>query len=228
MKHGEARVGRRIQGVLFDLDGTLVDTAPDLLAALAVLCDQQGRATPSLQTLRQCVSKGAAGMIAMAFDKPATEAMIETFLSHYHRHCWRHSVVFPGMMDLVKSLHVAAVPMAVVTNKVTALAEPVLAKSGLLPYFSSVIAGDTTPHPKPAPDPVLAACEALAIEPNQTILVGDDQRDVTAAHASGGTAAIAAWGYLPSDGSAQQWGAEYWLDSPAELMDLISAKAGDA
>lgn len=224
MKQSGVRSEPRIEGVLFDLDGTLVDTAPDLLAALAVLCEQQGRSTPSLQSLRQSVSQGAAGMIAMAFDRPATEAMIETFLSHYNRHCWRHSTVFPGVMDLVQCLHTAAVPMAVVTNKVTALAEPVLAQSGLLPYFSRIIAGDTTPHPKPAPDPVLAACEALALEPAQTVLVGDDQRDVVAARAAGSAAAIAAWGYLPSDHSARQWGARHWLEGPSDLLSLM---AGD-
>lgn len=226
MKQDVPHSGQRIEGVLFDLDGTLVDSAPDLLAALAALCDQQGRPLPSLARLRQTVSQGAAGMIQMALNQQATPAMVEAFLSYYRSHCWSHSIIFPGVMELVKGLHAAAVPMAVVTNKMTALAEPVLAQSGLLPYFSSIVAGDTARHPKPAADPVLFACEALGLEPAQTVLVGDDQRDVGAARASGSASAIAAWGYVPHDGSAQHWGAEYWLEEPADLLTLMAAKMG--
>jgi phosphoglycolate phosphatase len=211
-----------VQALLFDLDGTLADTAPDLLAALVWLCERHGQLPPPIERLRGLVSQGAAGMIAAAFQGAETDVMRDEFVERYRAQLWQHSTLFLGVRETLDQLKDRGVPMAVVTNKVEALAMPVLDQSGLLPYFSCVVAGDTAARPKPAADPVLAACESLAVQPSRVMLIGDDERDVAAAHAAGASAAIAGWGYLPSELEARQWGAQHWLDQPAQLLTLLA------
>jgi phosphoglycolate phosphatase len=210
------------QGLLFDLDGTLADTAPDLLAALVWLCERYKQSPPPIEQLRGLVSQGAAGMIAAAFQGAETDDMRDEFVERYRAQLWQHSMVFPGVRETLDQLRALGMPMAVVTNKVEALALPVLEQSGLLAYFSCVIAGDTAARPKPAADPVLAACESLGVPSSRAILVGDDARDVAAAHAAGAQAAIAGWGYLPSEPEARQWGARHWFDQPTQLLTLLA------
>lgn len=210
-----------VHAVLFDLDGTLVDSAPDLLGSLSWVCAQQGQPPPDLQALRSRVSHGALGLLSAVFDERQAEALRGQFIAHYQAHLWQRSTLFAGILPVLDRLRSQGLPLAVVTNKMEALARPVLEASGLSAYFTTVVAGDTATRPKPAPDPVHLACERLGVRAQQVVLVGDDARDVQAAQAAGAVAAVAAWGYLPSRDTALAWRAEWWLEQPAQLLQRL-------
>ncbi len=217
--------GLSFKAVLFDLDGTLVDTAPDLIGTLMALRERSG--LPALESgqFRHHASRGAAGLLEAGFaDQPAADlaALRTDFLAHYQSNLWVRSQAFECMEEVMAALSGAGLKLAVVTNKPGFLTAPLLDSAGWTDRFACVIAGDTVAHAKPHPEPVMEACRRLALEPARCLFIGDDRRDVEAGRAAGVVTAVAGWGYLPPDEDSGEWGADWHFAEPADLLGLIA------
>jgi len=211
--------------VLFDLDGTLADTAPDLAGALNALRLQRGLAPLPVEALRPYASAGARGLLGAGLDLRPEHADYEAhriaFLDLYEQRLDRDSRLFDGIDALLAALEQRGVPWGVVTNKSQRFTPRVVAGLGLAARAGVVVSGDTTPHAKPHPAPLLHACEQLGVPPATAIYVGDDLRDVQAARAAGMPAIAAAYGYLGEAGEVTGWGADAVIHEPTALLDLI-------
>ncbi|MBI5333261.1 MAG: phosphoglycolate phosphatase [Burkholderiales bacterium] len=211
--------------VLFDLDGTLADTAPDLAGALNALRLQRGLAPLPVEALRPYASAGARGLLGAGLDLRPDHADYEAhrvaFLDLYEQMLDRDSRLFDGIEPLLSALEDRGIPWGVVTNKSQRFTPRVVAGLGLDRRASVVVSGDTTPHAKPHPAPLLHACAQIGVEPAAAIYVGDDLRDVQAARAAGMPAVAAAYGYLGEAGEVASWGADAVIQQPAALLDLI-------
>lgn len=214
-----------VRAVLFDLDGTLADTAPDLGGALNRMRERRGLAPIPTERLRPVASAGARGMLAVGFDvTPESsdyEALREEFLTEYEHGLDRESRLFDGMLDCLAVLAERGLRVGIVTNKVMRFTRPVVAALGLAERVGTVIAGDTTPHPKPHPAPLLEACAQLGVAPSEAVYVGDDLRDIEAARAAGMPAIAAAYGYLGQNPDLASWRADAVIDAPGELPGLL-------
>ncbi|HKL54002.1 MAG TPA: HAD-IA family hydrolase [Wenzhouxiangellaceae bacterium] len=213
--------------VLFDLDGTLADTAPDLIAALERLRLELG--LPRIETgpLRQRVGRGAVAILEGGLPELGQadrETFRARFLDDYQAHCWEASQPFDGMPDFLDDLESLGVPWGVVTNKIERLARPLLEQAGWANRMGCLVAGDTVAHAKPAPDPVLAACRALGADPRRVIFIGDDERDVTAGRAAGTQTIAALWGYIAEPEQVEAWGADAIAQTPGVLADLLDLR----
>lgn len=211
--------------VLFDLDGTLLDTAPDMAWALNQVRHEQGLPALSEARIRPHVSKGGSGLIRLAFglerDDPRAEPLRQRFIAIYAEHLSERTRLFPGMDEVLVRLEAKHLPWGIVTNKPGWLTRPLLAQLALEPRAACVIAGDTTAHAKPHPEPVLAACRALDLAPAQCLFIGDDARDIAAGRAAGTRNLVALFGYLGEGEDPQQWQADGYLEHPAELLDWL-------
>lgn len=219
MTVGAIRAG--IRAVLFDLDGTLIDSAPDLAGAANRLRQRHGLAPLPYETLRPMVGSGARGMVGAAFGVvPGDErfnGLRDAFLAEYEANLLRETRLFDGVQSLLAALEAAGVPWGIMTNKVSLYALPIVDGLGLARRASVVVCGDTTPHAKPHPEPLLACARALAIEPAQCVYIGDDLRDMQAGKAAGMTVAAATWGYLGVAEPVDEWDADVVLDSPSDV-----------
>ncbi|MBT0961931.1 phosphoglycolate phosphatase [Denitromonas iodatirespirans] len=217
------------EAVLFDLDGTFADTAPDLGAALNTLLQEDGRTPVPLEVLRPHTSAGTRGMLRVGYgltpDAAPYAALAQRFLAHYSTTLCRQTRLFPGIHTLVCALEARGKRWGIVTNKPKRFTEPLLNALPLGPRAACVVSGDSTPRPKPAPDSLLFACEQLNIAPASTLYVGDDLRDIEAGRAAGMPTAAAAWGYLGLDHPIDSWGADWIVDSPEALLDLCNLES---
>lgn len=216
---------RTIRAVLFDLDGTLVDSAPDLLSALAWLRRIHELPPLDYAGLRHHASRGALGIIEAGFaDRPDLdrEQLRARFLKRYGERFWVDSRAFAGVEDMLQQLHASGMALAVVTNKVARLAGPLVAAAGWDKALACVIGGDTAASPKPHPAPVLEACRRLGVHPGDALMVGDDPRDIQAGRRAGCLTAAATWGYVAPGQDPATWGADGLLQKPQEIHDLIS------
>ena len=209
-----------IDAVLFDLDGTLADTAPDMARTVNLMRTNRGLAPVAADIVRPHVSQGARGMIMSAFgigtDHPDFVAMRAEFLDLYADNLCIDTRLFPGMGELLARLEGEAIGWGVVTNKFERFAKPLIAALGLGARAAIVVGGDTCARSKPFPDPLLFAASAMRVAPSRTLYVGDDERDVQAARAAGMPVVVAGYGYL--GGTAPDlWNADAILDSPAHL-----------
>lgn len=182
---------RAYAGYFFDLDGTLIDTAPDLMAALNFSLEQAGFRHVDEQLTRHWVGHGARVLIEQALqhmDQTANEQAIEsalnTFLEYYKAHIAEHSTIYPTVITTLRALRARGAKLAVVTNKRTDLTEPLLAETGMTQWFDLVVCGDTTPVPKPAAEPVIYGLTQLGLNSKEVLFVGDSQTDVLAARAA--------------------------------------------
>lgn len=213
------------KAVLFDLDGTLLDTAPDLGAALNQVLREEGRAEVSNDIYRSYASHGANGLLTLGFgeqDYAADQARLRSaFLAAYSAAIHHHSVLFPGIEEMLSELQQQGYLCAIVTNKPTQLTQQ------LLPYFAPlnaldvVVCGDTLSVAKPHPQPLLYAAEQLAVEANQCWYVGDAERDILAGRAAGMTTVLAEYGYITPDEVPAQWPADHRIAEPAALTALL-------
>ncbi|NML29451.1 phosphoglycolate phosphatase [Paraburkholderia antibiotica] len=213
------------QAVLFDLDGTLADTAPDLAAAVNKMRHDRGLDMVPLEKLRPLASAGARGLIGGAFgigpDHHEFASMREEFLANYEADLCIETTLFPGIAEVLDDLDARGVRWGIVTNKVTQLTEPLVAQLGLEERAGCVVSGDTTPHSKPHPAPLLHAARELNVAPERVVYVGDDLRDVQAGFAAGMKTIAAAYGYCGNDIPPTQWHAQHVVQSPVELQTLL-------
>ncbi len=210
-----------IRAVLFDLDGTLADTAPDLVAAVARLRLRLGLAEMDLSHLPPLAGRGAAALMQAGIpelDERERAAWQTTYLDDYRAHCWEASRAFDGVEDLLDRLGAMGLKLGVVTNKIERLARPVIEQAGWSDRIGCVVGGDTAKRSKPAPDPVLEACHLLGVAAGDTVMVGDDERDVQAGRAAGCRTVAAAWGYLGQDADPRLWRADLLVERPIELL----------
>jgi N-acetyl-D-muramate 6-phosphate phosphatase len=219
------RSGRTIRAVLFDLDGTLIDSAPDLAGAGNDMRVARGLEPHPLEHFRPMVGSGARGMIGRAFDVgPDHEtfpALRDEFLQRYEGRMTQDSHVFPEVVPMLAALSAGGMPWGIVTNKATRFSDPIVRAMGLLPPAVTLVCGDTTPHSKPHPEPLFEAARRMGVSPAVCIYVGDDLRDVQAGRAAGMRTAAVRWGYLGSGEPVEAWGADYLLEEPADLLKLL-------
>lgn len=217
--------GRAIRTVLFDLDGTLIDSAPDLAGAVNSLRERKGLAPVPYARLRPMVGTGARGMIGAAFGlQPGDEgfdALRDEFLALYERNLLQHTRVFEQMVPVLDALDAAGLRWGIVTNKAERFTLPVVQGLGLDVRAGAVVCGDTTPHAKPHPAPLLEAARRIGADPSACVYVGDDLRDVQAGRAAGMATLAAAWGYLGQGDAIGSWGADGLIDLPGELLKWL-------
>ncbi len=213
------------KGVFFDLDGTLADTAPDLVAAANLLRITRGLAPLPYEVLRPTASAGARGLIQGAFgydnQHPQFEELRDEFLTNYEKNICVHSKLFEGMDDLLQELEKEQILWGIVTNKVERFTHPLLKLMSLHERSAAIVGGDTTPHSKPHPAPILKAAEICNINPAQCLYVGDDLRDIEAGRAAGMKTVAAAYGYCGCDEPVNAWGADYIIEHPSELRSIV-------
>ncbi len=216
-----------VQACLFDLDGTLADTAPDLAAALNHVRAQHGLEALPLEVLRPMASHGARGLLAVgmqvAVDDPRYPALKDAFLARYLAMIRVQTILFDGVNALIEHLHRAAIPWGIVTNKLSTYTNPLVAQLPWPHPPGCVVSGDTAAYPKPAPDPLLYAASQLQVAPEHCVYVGDDLRDIQSARAAGMRAIAAAYGYCGHT-EPRNWGADAIITHPLDLLslDLIS------
>jgi len=214
-----------VKAVLFDLDGTLIDSAPDLGAAADKMRTDRGLPSLPYELYRPMAGAGARGMLGVAFgmkpDHPEFPAMREEFFSNYERCMTERTYVFEGVAQLIASLVQHDVAWGVVTNKSMRFAAPLTKGMPLFASARTVVGGDSTPHPKPHPAPLLEAARQVGVKPIECIYVGDDVRDVQAGRAAGMPTVAATYGYMGSTDVAE-WGADTRIDTPLALLGLLN------
>ena len=218
---------------LFDLDGTLLDSAPDMLAVVNHMRAEHGREPMPLSQLRPVVSKGARAMIGAAFPDidPATrEGWVPQFLAQYERELGRHGEPFPGVEAMLAALEADGCTWGIVTNKPEYLARLLMPLLGWQTRCAVLIGGDTLAARKPDPLPLLHAARELGFEPGQAVYVGDDERDIVAARAAGMPSVVALWGYRLDEDTPESWQGDVMVDDPHALCDAAAwpAKATTA
>ena len=211
--------------VLFDLDGTLIDSAPDLAGAANEMRAARGLPMLPFEHFRPMVGTGARGMLGrclgVAPGDPDFEALRDEFLARYEARMTRETRVFEAMQPVLDALQARAVPWGIVTNKAARFSEPLVAALGLHLQAATLVSGDTTPHAKPHPAPLLEAARRMDTIAADCIYVGDDLRDIEAGRAAGMATVAAAWGYLGEGEHIEAWGADHIIQSPAELLTLL-------
>lgn len=222
----------RVQAVLFDLDGTLLDTAPDMAYALNLLRAEQGRAPLPYEDIRPRVSDGSAGLIRLAFGLEPQAAEFEPlrrrFLDLYQAHLVRATRLFPGMEAVLRRLEETRIAWGVVTNKPAWLTDPLMRALGLWERAACVVSGDTTANRKPHPEPLEHACRLAATRPADCLYVGDARRDIEAGHRAAMHTLIAMFGYVGADTAPESWGADGMVGQPQELLEWIAWERADA
>ena len=212
-------------GVFFDLDGTLADTAPDLVAATNQLLSARNLPLKPYEQLRPCASAGARGLIGGAFGidtkHPDFIPLRDEFFANYEKALFVHSKLFEGMEHLLNQLESAQLPWGIVTNKSERFTNPLIELMGLSQRSISTVSGDTTPHSKPHPEPILHAARIANLDPNKSLYVGDDIRDIIAGKAAGMKTVAAAYGYCGCKEPPEAWGADFIIQTPQELLQII-------
>jgi 2-phosphoglycolate phosphatase len=215
-----------IKAVLFDLDGTLLDSAPDLIASLNHLREGLGLTALPADDLRHFVSRGAVGLIKAGMppcDDETLNLWREKFLSHYQENSFVQSRPFDSVELMLKGLQDRGIPWGVVTNKLEFLSTPLLEKLGWQSSASAVVCGDTVSSSRPDPEPVLAACKIIGTEPENTLMVGDDLRDVQAGKRAGCQTAFALYGYSDKESRSEITDSTTLIQTPQEVLDILDA-----
>ena len=216
------------EGVFFDLDGTLADTAPDLVTAANRLLIAKNKLPMPYETLRPMASAGARGLIQKSFgidkEHPDFISLRDEFLNYYEEALLVHSKLYEGMEELLQKLEDEKLPWGIVTNKQKRFTVPLTEQMGLMQRAHCVVSGDTTPFSKPHPEPILHAARLTKVNPQKALYVGDDIRDIVSGKAAGMKTAAALYGYCGCNEPPSTWGANYQIQHPRELQQIIFAK----
>jgi N-acetyl-D-muramate 6-phosphate phosphatase len=216
---------RAVKAILFDLDGTLIDSAPDLAGTANDM--RRARGLPDLPygAFRPMVGSGARGMIGAGFgvgpEQNEFAALRDEFLNRYELRMTQLTCVFSDVLPLLAALDGAAIPWGIVTNKATRFALPLVEALNLHHRAAVLVAGDTTPHSKPHPEPLFEAARRIKVDPSECAYVGDDLRDIQAGHAAGMTTVAVRWGYLGFGEPIEAWGAHHIAASPADIPAFV-------
>jgi phosphoglycolate phosphatase len=215
-----------IGAVLFDLDGTLIDSAPDLAGAGNDMRAARGLPVLPLDHFRPMVGSGARGMVDRALGVQPHDASFaelrDEFLERYEGRMTQDTQVFPGLLPVLAALQFRAMPWGIVTNKASRFSVPLVRALSALADAATLVCGDTTPHAKPHPAPLLEAARRMGVTPGRCIYVGDDLRDVQAGAAAGMPTVAVRWGYLGAGEPIECWGADHVVDSPDGLLKLLA------
>ncbi|HEY9201154.1 MAG TPA: HAD-IA family hydrolase [Gammaproteobacteria bacterium] len=216
---------QQIKTVLFDLDGTLIDTAPDMAHALNLLLEEEQCDTLPYEAIRPVVSNGSAALVELGFagvSDPAELARLkQRYLDIYQANLCVHSTLFPGMAELIDQLELHRRNWGVVTNKPGWLTDPLMRQLDLYTRAACVISGDTTANRKPHPEPMYLACKQAGSTGSQCLYIGDAQRDIQAGRNAGMQTMIACYGYIGDWENIDDWGADYRIEQPLDVLDLL-------
>lgn len=214
-----------IKAVLFDLDGTLLDSAPDLVATLNYLRSGRGLSALAVTELRHFVSRGARGLINAGMppgDEDTFQQNCKAFLEHYADNSFIETRPFDGVEVVLEKLKNAGIPWGIVTNKAEVLTLPIVEKVGWAAIAGAVICGDSVEYCKPHPAPVLAACDLMGINPSETLMVGDDKRDIEAGKRAGCHTALVTYGYATEQDCMDMQAQTAILDAPEDLLAFLN------
>ncbi|MEN9436113.1 MAG: hypothetical protein RIR09_768 [Pseudomonadota bacterium] len=221
------QIFKNIAAVLFDLDGTLIDSAPDLGAAVDQMRLDRGMHSLPLAAYRPMAGAGARGMLGVAFNitvqDPNFETLREEFFSNYAKCLNQRTTVFEGVPELLQVLADRSLRWGVVTNKSMRFTDPLTQAMPLFASAQAIVSGDTTPHAKPHPAPLLEAARRMGLAPQQCLYVGDDERDIVAGLAADMQTVAARYGYLGDAADTQTWGAHATIDTPMALLALLAS-----
>ncbi|MDM0012840.1 phosphoglycolate phosphatase [Variovorax sp. J22P168] len=211
--------------VLFDLDGTLIDSAPDLGAAADQMRTERGLASLPLARYRPMAGAGARGMLGVAFgitpDSDGFDLLREEFFVKYETRMLTHTRAFDGVAELIEALNARGLRWGVVTNKPERFTLPLTAAMPLFASAGAIVSGDTTPHAKPHPEPLREAARRIGVPAGRCIYVGDDERDIQAGRAAGMRTVAASYGYMGERAEVARWDADAAIDSPMALLQLL-------
>lgn len=215
----------KISTVLFDLDGTLIDTAPEMATALDILCDEEQRSRLTFDAIRPFVSNGSAALVKLAFghqlEAPKLEHLQKRYLDIYQNNLVVNSLLFNEMNDLLLTLEKNNIKWGVVTNKPGWLTEPLMEALGLHLRAACIVSSDSTKNRKPHPEPMFYACKLAGSQPNECIYVGDARRDIEAGQNAGMKTVIAQYGYIGDWEDTDDWHADYNIQSPSQLLNYL-------
>lgn len=216
---------QKLKTVLFDLDGTLLDTAADLAFALNKVLMLEGYPEVTLEQVRKVASDGSPGLLGLGFQIDAQDLRFpklrESLIQNYQAHLSVHTKPFPGMEKVLQVLDDHNIPWGIVTNKPNYLALPLLADLDLADRAACIIGGDSVSNVKPFPDSLLLACEMTSSIPSECVYIGDAERDIEAARRAGMRSIAALYGYLPENALPELWNADYYIDQPRDLISWI-------
>jgi phosphoglycolate phosphatase len=218
-----------VRSMLFDLDGTLLDSAPDLVASLNSVRESEGLPPLALSEMKPFASKGAIGLLKAgmpAAAAPTLEIWRQRFLEHYAQNSCRHSMLFDGIPELLDLLDEHGIPWGIVTNKTEVLTLPIVEAFGLKDRIGCVVCGDTLAESKPHPAPVALACGIVDVDPADTLFVGDDVRDIQAGRAAGTQTAAVFYGYGSHELMDEVLGDSFPVHRPADLAQLVQEQHG--
>ena len=217
----------QLRAVLFDMDGTLLDTAPDFIAVCQAMLAAHGRPPIDAQRIADVVSGGARAMVAATFDMDPEadgfETLRQDFLDRYQDHCAVYSRLYDGMPELLESIERANLIWGVVTNKPVRFAEPIMQQLGLAERSAVLVCPDHVTNSKPDPEPLLLACSQLGIDPAQVLFIGDDLRDIESGRAAGTTTAAVRYGYIHPEDNPRNWGSDVVVDHPQALRAVLDS-----
>jgi N-acetyl-D-muramate 6-phosphate phosphatase len=217
----------KLSCVLFDLDGTLVDTAPDLVLCLNKALSSHGLMSVSADTIKPFISFGAVAMINESLDQSISEALradiLETMLDLYQNNIAEHTVFFKGMSETLDAIEAQGLKWGVVTNKRERFTNPLMDALKLTARAACIVSGDTTTNPKPHVEPMLAACKQAAVKPQECVYIGDASHDIIAGKNAQMKTLAALYGYLKPEDMPETWGADALIKSPKQLATWITS-----
>lgn len=211
------------EAVLFDLDGTLLDTARDLVNALEIVCAEEQHPAPAAGVAAHYVSTGAIGLVRLAFpqrDADSLELLRQRLVTTYEQNLCVYTAAYPGIDAVLDELDRAGIPWGVVTNKMKYLADPILEHLDLRRRCATVVGGDTAAKNKPHPAPIHYALKEMHVKPDRAVYVGDAEKDVIAGKAAGTHTVAVTWGYIIPGHDPYSWNADYTIDIPEQLLNL--------
>lgn len=229
MSNSASQTSSRVRLVLFDLDGTFADTAPDMAYALNLTLELHGRPPLPLEVIRPYVSHGGIGLIRLGFElepeHPEFSELRQQFLDFYQSNLTRGTRLFPGIEELIEQLEAREIAWGIVTNKPGWLTDPLMEQLKLTPRATCIVSGDTATKSKPHPEPIFYACNIAGIRPGETLYIGDAERDIIAGNRAGTRTLTALFGYIREHDRPEEWQADGAISHPLQILEWLDRAA---